>query len=138
VEWTLPNDGKPEMELLGQLFTLIRHGQAHQGMQTMATLSDGGTFGVSLSGVAKKTITAVKAAPRSKWHLRVNSLHASETWIQISPEVLYLDVRGAIDAANLVHCGLRLSYLTQAYRFDTQALRAALKSGGLRTVNGAP
>ena len=61
-EWTLPNSGDPAHELLGALFTLIRHGQAHQGQQTMATLSDGTAFNITLAGVADKTIDDIRNA----------------------------------------------------------------------------
>lgn len=138
VQWTLPNDGDPESELLGLLFTLVRHGQAHQGQQTMATLTDGSTLGVSLSGVLEKTLAQTKAAPPSQWHLRVNSLDAANTWIQLSPDVLYLDFRLAIDNANLLGRRLQFHYLTERLSFDAKALRKALTAGGLTAVNRKP
>lgn len=138
VEWTLPNAGNPEQELLGALFTLVRHGQAHQGQQTMATLDDGGVFGISVSGVQDRTIADVRASPRSAWHLRVNSLHAGRTWIQLQPECLYLDIRAAAESARLLDRGLDFEYLSQTYAFGTEALRDALAAAGLRKVNEAP
>jgi hypothetical protein len=137
-EWTLPNGGEPADELLGALFTLIRHGQAHQGQQTMATLSDGAGFNISLAGVGEQTIDDLRQAPCSTWHLRVNALDAVSTWIQIQPAILYLHLRTAIEGASLLSRGLAFKYLTQDYKFDTNALRSALKAGGLRVVNESP
>jgi hypothetical protein len=104
----------------------------------MATLDDGSTFGVSLSGVLDRTIAEVRAAPRSNWHLRVSSLDASSTWIQLRPEVLYLDIRTAVENAKLLDRPLSFHYLTQTYAFDSTALRSALAAGGLKSVNEQP
>jgi len=138
--WTLPHAAAspPEEQLLGALFTLVRHGQAHQGQQTMAVLSDGSTFGVSLTGVLGRTLGEVKAGPRSKQHLRINALDSRATWITLSPDVLFLDVQTAMEQAKVLDRGLVFRYLSLDLPFERETLRAALAAAGLRGVNEEP
>jgi hypothetical protein len=142
--WTLPHDTAfpPEEQLLGALFTLVRHGQAHQGQQTMALLSDGNVFGVSLDGVHRTKLSDVEAeiagGDRPKMHLRVDAVGSGATWIIIKPEVLFLDVKAAVDRSGIVNEGLSFDYLEQDFAFDTTSLRASLAAAGLKAVNEPP
>jgi hypothetical protein len=137
-EFSLPTAGNLDCQLLTLLFDLIRNGQAHQGQQIMGKLSDGFTIGVSLSGVGDRTIRELENAPRSKQHLRVDTGDARRTWINLSPGLLYLDVRRAIDGARLLDRGLALKYLERSFDYDTQELREALAAGGLKRTSEQP
>lgn len=132
--WQLPHAEAPdpERQLLAALFLLVRHGQAHQGQQTMGTLSDGATFGVSIDGVHDKSIDAIRASGVRTPHMELVSSTPPDIWIYLRPEWLYLDIRRAVEASRLLDREqLPFGYFDEEFKFDSAALRTSLTASGL-------
>jgi len=132
VEWTLPHaaGSNPEAQLLWALFSVVRHGQAHQGQQCMAELVDGSTFGVSISG-AERGLTIESARARRDRHLTIQRRESAHVlWLNLRPDVFFVDLQNAIGDARLLTRGLTFNYLERSFDFTSDDLWHALRSGG--------
>lgn len=126
-------------ELIAALFDLIRHGQAHQYQQILVRLSDGRDFGFEVTGAGppSPSLDQTFAQGRPPDHLKASQDSNGDLWVKIRTDVLFLDVREAIEAANLLGRGLTLTYLQHPqstkslhYRFSCQDLESKLQRGG--------
>jgi hypothetical protein len=100
----------------------------------MVTLTDGETFGVSLTGAAAGRTLASSAKTRPSNHLSVRT-EESAISVVVYPEVLLVDFERAILDSGLLKRGLALKYLERTagsvYSYDRPALEGALLSAGL-------
>lgn len=138
-EFQLPSLGSnPDRQLIGVLFDLIRNGQAHQYQQVRVQLTDGVDFQISLTGAGYGAILSqCLISGRPVDHLRKDRDTNQDLWLKVRSDVLYLDIRDSIRAANLLTRGLTISYLTRprilgrGYQFTGAQLEAALSAGGI-------
>jgi hypothetical protein len=115
----------PHHHILAVIFDLIRNGQAHQYRQIPATLSDGSTFGVSLTGAAENFFLRTVLSPRRPPdHLSSYREHSNDIWLIMRPDVLFLDIRDSVRAAHLEN--RTLTPLKRSYKFDKQSLKDCL------------
>jgi len=120
-EFDLPHDhavGK-DRQLLAMLFELVRHGTAHQYQQITVELKDG-YCAVPITGTARG-YTLDQAEQNRSRHLG----HGREVfeedrapihYVILCPELLFLDLRGAIEQSGLVTRGLNFDYLRRGDR----------------------
>jgi hypothetical protein len=141
--FTLPSSsgaGEPKRwQLISVLFDLIRNGQAHQYQQIPVTLTDGAVLNISISGVQHgRLLSTIVAEPgrRSVEHLMIHRQETGDFWVNVHPEVLFLDFEaGAIDA-KVFERGLAPSWLERPWKgkgwnFSGVQLEASLASKGL-------
>jgi hypothetical protein len=115
-EFDLPHDPAVEKDrhLLAMLFDVVRHGMAHQYQQITVELK-GGFGAVPITGTARG-YTLDQAEQNRPMHLG----HGRETfeedrapihYVILCPELLFLDLKGAIEQARLTTRGLSFDYL---------------------------
>jgi len=137
-DFRLPHVGSdPASELIAALFDLIRNGHAHQYQQIRVQLNDGIDFQVSLTGASFCAyLSRTLAEGRPSDHLSMHRTRNGDIWIIVRPDVLYLDFRESIRAANLLGRGLCLKYISrpkiqsQRYQFSGSQLVSALSAAG--------
>jgi hypothetical protein len=130
-EFDLPSIGaNPRRELLRLLFDLIRNGQAHQYQQINVDLADGKELQIGLSGVTPGL--QIGARPdRPPEHLGVARDKDGNVAILVVTDLLYRDVKTAIEQAGIPASGLKLDYLTRKkYGFSADDLAAKLQGAG--------
>jgi hypothetical protein len=114
----------PHQHILAVIFDLIRNGQVHQYHQLPATLIDGSTFGVSLTGAAENVfLHTVLSHGRPPDHLSYCE-HDNGIWLIVRPDVLFLDIRDSVRAAQLEN--KTLAFMKRSYKFDKQSLKECL------------
>jgi hypothetical protein len=138
-EFHLPSQGpNPEAQLIAALFDLIRNGQAHQYQQIKARLTDGRDFLFSLTGAEYGlSLGQSLARARPPEHLRAREDASGDLYVKVCTDVLFIDIREAINAAGLLGRGLTFTYLLRPrtpgspnYQFSSVALEASLRTGG--------
>jgi hypothetical protein len=139
-----PNNGPRENQLLAVIFDLVRHGQAHQRQQIMVETTDAKTFGVSLTGAGYgRTLTSRTSSGRPPEHLSVLS-EADDVFVVLCPEVLFLDLQGAINASRIFRRGLSFDYLKRPrsgntrYAYTAADVHKALLAGGHQAFQPLP
>jgi hypothetical protein len=124
-----------ERQLLWALFDLIRHGQAHQYQQIPVELSDGKVFWIALSG-AVSGFELSTAHSRRNEHLGYKEDRSGNVWLLVRPDVIFLDLKTAVERSSLLGRGLSFDYLRRGgpgasnYQFDSSALKSVLTSSG--------
>jgi hypothetical protein len=113
--------GVPANEhVLGGIFDLIRNGQAHQYQQIPALLADGVSFGVTLTGAVYGLTLVESGKPgRQGDHLFEEFDSSGNLWLKVRPDVLFRDLRGAVETARLTARGLTLDYFKRDSVFKT-------------------
>jgi hypothetical protein len=114
----------PERQLLAAIFDLLRHGQAHQYQQMVASLADQKVFGIQLTG-AERSNGSASYASLMRWpnqrptdHLALDMTAAPRNvWLRVRPEVLFKDIELAARMSSLFSGVLQLDYLSPP-RFD--------------------
>jgi hypothetical protein len=135
-EFTLPSQSTtPACELLAALFDLIRNGQAHQYQQIRVELTDKKNFQFSLTGAEHQLyLHRSLAGGRPRQHLAAHADGHGDIWVTLCTDVLFLDIRDSIRAAQLLNRNLSMQYLQRPrgnfYKFDAAALAQSLRSGG--------
>ena len=134
-EFALPSSGaNPSAQLLAALFDLVRNGQAHQYQQIRVRLSDGIDFQVALTG-AEHGLFLDKTQARTG-HLVKSRDQNKDLWLKVRTDILFVDVRDSIRAANLLGRGLSIANLVRprgngTYQFSSAQLEQALVTGGM-------
>ncbi len=138
-DFVLPHDpasGADRM-LLSLIFDLVRHGGAHQYQQITAALSDGYLV-VSMTGTTRGFTLDVAARNRGA-HLGVGTDSWEDgkpiVYIMVRPELLFLDVKAAIETSGLLQRGLSFDHLRRGgpdekkarYSYDCLAVRTSLE-----------
>ena len=134
-EFSLPSpDGRAGEQLIGALFELVRHGQAHQYQQIPVVLTDGKGFSFKLSGPGHGQHLRSLEQYRAADHLRAELTSSGDTWVRLNPGLLLIDVRDAIRETALLERGLAFARLSRSpgetFDFDSAALGRALRAGG--------
>jgi len=124
----LPTAGRPKDELLAIVFDLA--------------LSDGTDFSVRLTGVELgRTLDEIQAERPERTvlgRIPTNTTHLTYTkqdgaiLLTVSPPILYLDLKRAIELSGLLSHVAEFPYLTVRgrYKFTSQSLEEALRQGG--------
>lgn len=143
-EFELPHDPAvaEDRTLLSMLFDLVRHGGAHQYQQITAELKDG-FFTVPATGTAKGYTLEVAEKTRSgRGHLGQGQDTFEDgtpiLFVLLRPELMFLDVKVAIERSGLLTRGLSFEYLRRGgsaekgprYDFKLEEFSAALKEAG--------
>ncbi|MFC1909703.1 hypothetical protein ACFLXC_00180 [Chloroflexota bacterium] len=148
-ELDLPYKKSKGNELLWAIFDLIRNGQTHQYQQILVDLADGLNWGITLYGADfGKHLQIVSASPRPKEHLGYRRDPQRDLWLLIRTDVLFLDLKKAINVSGLLNKGLQFQHLTRPqvkkspskqnkqkskglfYQFDSAALESSLAQAG--------
>ncbi len=95
-----------------------------------AVLSDGGNFRIGLTGAAQGfSLQNVLASGRPPDHLSYRD-DGTNLLFTVRPEILFLDIRDAVRAADIDRRGLSLQYLIEqskgTFAFDRLALKTSL------------
>lgn len=128
--------------LLTALFDMVRHGLAHQYQGITAQLADRRVLAVSISG-AEFGEALGKTIRRDTYLGYLKATH-DDLLVRLYPDVLYLDLKGAIADVRLLDRGLAFDYLRRGaeqgatYRFDAASVEAALRAGGHERVIAQP
>lgn len=142
-DFDLPSDGpNPQAQLLWAMFDQIRHGQAHQYQQILVHLADALDFQVALTGAQfGMYLNTVLAGGRPRGHLCFHKDDQNGLWLIVRPEVLFLDIKAAIDNSGLLTRGLTFLHLPRPrspqspyYQFESNALEQALEAGGHQRI----
>ena len=134
-EFALPSSGpNPSGQLLAVLFDLIRNGQAHQYQQVRVRLNDGLDFQVALTG-AEHGLFLDRTQSRTG-HLVKSRDQNQDLWLKVRTDILFVDVRESIRAANLLGRGLTITNLVRprgngTYQFSSVQLEQALVTVGM-------
>lgn len=114
-QFTLPSvDGNPECVLMSALFDVIRNGQAHQYQQIPVRLADGKEWNVGLTGATFGTQLAdADSAENRGGHLKWVKSNDGDVVVKVRTDILFLDIRSSINAADLAGRGLSLKYLSR-------------------------
>lgn len=136
-EFQLPSVSttNPERQLIWALFDLIRNGQAHQYQQIPVALLDGTFFWLALSGAASGFALAT-AQSRRQEHLGFKIDSSGNIWMLVRPDLMFLDIKNAVERSNLLTLGLSFTYLDRPgsgrlnYKFDSSTLNSALSAAG--------
>jgi hypothetical protein len=126
-------------ELLSAIFDLARHGLAHQYQQILVLLEDAVEFGIALSGAEHGQTMAFLKQSRperivdgrpAQFHLSYRKTD-SGIWLNISPGVMYLDIKRAIEISGLLSRTADFPYFERpgSYAYTAAALEEALKAG---------
>lgn len=132
----LPSRGlNPDSQLIAAIFNLVRNGQAHQYQQMRAVLADGKQFRFSLTGAEYGlSLDKVFAAGRPAQHLSASSDMNGDIWMTLRTDVLFLDLRDAVNNAKLLGRGLNLNFMSedriQTFNFNATDLENELRAGG--------
>jgi hypothetical protein len=124
--------------LLCALFDLIRNGLAHQYQQILVNLSDGKNLFITLTGPESgRTLEVAAKPPRPMDHLGYCVDSDGDLGLKIYPDVLFLDLEGAIQRSGLLDRNLAFQYLERThkkkpgyYNFDTASLENSLVTQG--------
>lgn len=134
------SNGSRENQLLAVIFDLVRHGQAHQRQQIMVETTDAKTFGISLTGAGYgRTLGSRTSAARPAEHLSVLVSDAGDVFVVVCPEILFLDLQGAINASGIFRRGLNFDHLKRPrsgntkYAYTATDANNALLAGGHQT-----
>jgi hypothetical protein len=108
----------PERQLLAAIFDLLRHGQAHQYHQMVATLGDRKLFGIQLTGAEwhskpppyESLMRWPNQRPADHLALDVRA-ETGNIWLRVRPEVLFKDIERAARMSSLFSGILQLDYL---------------------------
>lgn len=137
--FTLPHDGHANGNLLlWVLFDLMRHGLSHQYQQMIVKLTDGKLFDILLTGAEFGRHLATVRKSRPPRHLAFRYDGDGDIEFRVHPEILYLDIKDAVDKSGLMGAGLVYSHMSRpgsssrmpAYSFDSVALDQSLVSAG--------
>lgn len=132
----LPSRGpNPDNQLIAAIFNLVRNGQAHQYQQMRAVVADGKQFRFSLTGAEYGlSLANVFAAGRPAQHLSASSDINGDIWMTLRTDVLFLDLRDAVNDAKLLCRGLNLNFLAedriQTFNFNATDLESQLRTAG--------
>ena len=136
-DFTLPHLSDPVRELLPALFDLVRNGQGHQYQQIRVQLTDGVDFQVAISGAESGAfLTQTLANGRPADHLAFFGGSGKDLWLKLRTDVLFLDVRDSIVAADLPNRQkFAIDHLERPrhqreYQFSARDLERAFKTGG--------
>jgi hypothetical protein len=136
-EFELPSQGSNRhSELIAALFDLIRNGQAHQYQPIIAALSDGKHFSFSLTGAGRPSppLCQTLAMGRPSDHLVAHRDASGDIWVKVRTDVLFIDIRDAIDEAGLRLLAPAFVHLERGkkphYQFSSQALESKLTLSG--------
>lgn len=126
-EFTIPFKFQEGKEILCLLFDLIRNGEAHQYQQIVADLQDGVML-VRISG-ADFGLNLSKIGSRSG-HLDVQiSQNSGKTvvLIQFRPELLFLDLKKAVDCSQIFNQSTEFSHFSRQYKdISLESVRRAI------------
>jgi hypothetical protein len=113
-DFTLPGVGPdPLKNLLGVVWDLIRNGQAHQYQDMIVNLTDGKQWVLWLQGVQHGWPLSKVAARRfSLEHLAYSIDSDGDLVLIVHPGAFFLDIRDAVNKANLLSRGLTIDDLT--------------------------
>jgi hypothetical protein len=122
----------PEEQLLGALFDMVRNGQAHLYQQTFVQLTDGG-FAVSLTGAPEGAfLEHADASAARQDHLGIDfDIGERVLVLKVRVDVLFCDLRHAIQKARLVERDLSIAHFQRKYDVSVDNLRASFA-----TMNG--
>jgi hypothetical protein len=134
----LADTDSTDAQLLEVLYDLVRQGHAHLYQQIPVRMSDGGLFGIALTGVDRGAFLSsmtVQNRPRDHLSLRVRE---GEAWLVAIPAALYLDLRDAAIEARVFGRNLLPKYFTRPgagkraedYGFTTGELLGVLCQAG--------
>jgi hypothetical protein len=114
-KFSLPNLGTAgDCAVIAAIFNLIRNGQAHQYQQMTAVLSDGKRFAISLTGAEwGRALASTFKAGRPAEHLQVRRDIDGNLWMTVMPNVLFLDIRTAINRSDLLNSGLSFVHMVE-------------------------
>jgi hypothetical protein len=118
-KFTIPFKNQQGKEILCLLFDLIRNGEAHQYQQIIAELQDG-IMSIRISG-ADFGLNLSKISSRSG-HLDVqHSTNSSNPilLIQFRPEVMYLDLKRAVDCSQIFGKSTQFLHFSRPYQGTT-------------------
>jgi hypothetical protein len=135
-EFDLPSiTSNPKRDLLRLLFDLIRNGQAHQYQQINVDLADAKELQIGLTGV-EAGIHIEGRRNRPPEHLGVTRDHDGNVLaILVVTDLLYRDIKAAIERAAIPGSGLTLKYLKRnEYAFSADDLAATLHAAGHQAV----
>lgn len=136
----LPTAGHPQDELLAVIFDLARNGLSHQYQQVVATLRDGTDFSIQLTGVELgRSLDAIRTERPERivpGRIPTNTTHltyikqAGAILLTVSPAILYLDLKRAIEISGLLSRVGDFPYVTRRgrYQFTGADLEQALRA----------
>jgi hypothetical protein len=124
--------------LLCALFDLIRNGLAHQYQQILVKLSDGKNLFITLTGAESgRTLEDAAKPPRPLDNLGYYIDSDGDLGLKVYPDILFLDLEGAIQRSGLLDRNLAFQYLERThqkkpgyYNFDTASLQNSLVTQG--------
>jgi hypothetical protein len=136
----------PQWQLIAILFDLIRNGQAHQYQQIPVTLTDGAILAISINGVRPgRLLRTVLAEPgkRSVNHLMIHRQGRGNFWVNVHPEILFLDFEGAAIKAEVFERGLVPKWLERpwdgrGWQFSGEQLETTLSAAGYLWTSDEP
>lgn len=100
-EYVLPFYGpNPERQLIRGVFDLMRNGGAHQYQQIPVTLADDRSFGISIGNGSWPDDRPLGDPRRRRGHL-VYQKQPDATWLAVSPDTLFLDIKEAAESAGI-------------------------------------
>jgi len=138
-DFCLPSQSSnPQSELIAALFDLIRNGQAHQYQQIRVRLTDAKDFQFCLTGAHYGfPLSQTFAQGRPSDHLKAWKDDDNDLWMKVRTDVLFLDIREAVQGAGLLNRGLTLHYLSRPrssesphYQFSSVDLQSQLQNEG--------
>ncbi len=117
-EFELPSRSgpRPQAQLLWAIFDLVRHGHAHQYQQIMVDLTDGKQFVIQHSGAQPGLYLRIVTQDRDRsGHLGYSRDSLGNVYLLVRPDMLFVDVKAAIQDAALLARGLSFPYLTRPW-----------------------
>lgn len=114
--------------LLWAIYDLVRNGQAHQYQQIPAHLDGHSYFWIAIKGAELRT-SLETASERTADHLAFCEYRDGNIGIRVRADLLFLDIRAAIEQSGLLDSGLRHKYLTRSYEITRRELLASLQAG---------
>jgi hypothetical protein len=140
-----PSSGPRESQLLAAIFDLVRHGQAHQRQQIMVETTDAKTFGISLTGAGYgRTLASQTSVGRPAEHLSILMSDGDDVFVVLCPEILFLDLQGAINTSGIFRRGLNFDHLKRPrsgstkYGYTAADVNKALLAGGHQAFQPPP
>lgn len=123
-----------ECTLLAALFDLMRHGLAHQYQTITVRLTDRRVLAVGISGTNYGDVLGRNVSRDT--YLGYRKAEFNDLVLTLYPDLLYLDLKAAIERSHLLERGLALKYLARGgesektYQFDVASVEAALNGAG--------
>jgi hypothetical protein len=121
-------------ELLWVIFNLIRNGEAHQYQAQVATLSDGKSLAIILTGARSRRYLKLDSPKRFARHLGIRTDPGGDVWIAVYPNTLFRDLEEALKRSGVLTPSLAFSYNSFQYPFSSSTLLHSLLSGGHKKV----